>query len=129
MYTPDLTTPLPVADKTSRLVAPSINMNEDAEKYTMTVALPGLRRENIRISINGNTLQVDTHADRCLSLESMGNYEYNFSHGHRKLKLPDNADTILIHAFYTGGELTLIIPKGEPNAALLPSQPISIAIY
>jgi HSP20 family molecular chaperone IbpA len=105
-------------------------MDEDAEKYTMNVALPGLSREDICITIKGNTLHVDTQtSSNTLSVESQCYHEYDFSHGHRKLKLPDNADTILIHAFYKGGELTLIIPKGHSPEMFMPASPLSIAIY
>jgi HSP20 family protein len=106
-----------------------MNMNEDAEKYIMSLALPGLERENISVTLKGYTLQVETHAGSASLLKTNRHHEYDFTNELRRFVLPQNADAILIHAFYTRGELTLIIPKGNTPDTLMSPDLISIAIY
>ena len=129
MYTQDLSLPVPVKRVTAPIAAPSMNMHEDTEKYIMSLALPGLERENISVTLKGYTLQVETNAATTPLLKTNRHHEYDVTHELRRFILPQNADAILIHAFYAKGELTLIIPKGNTREALMSPDLISIAIY
>jgi HSP20 family protein len=129
MYTQDLSLPVPANSATAPIAAPSMNMDEDAEKYIMSLALPGLERENISVTLKGYTLQVETNAATASLMKTNRHHEYDVTHELRRFVLPQNADAILIHAFYTRGELTLIIPKGNTPDTLMSPDLISIAIY
>ena len=96
--------------------APAVNVKEDVEKYTMEIAVPGLKKEFCRINVtNQGYLEVklenkmehkdEDKKEHYLRRElSYTNYEQTYS-------LPDNVDQSKISAQVSDGVLKIVMPK------------------
>ena len=76
--------------------APAVNVKEDNEKYTMEVAVPGIKKEYVR---------VEEHKEHYLRREfSYSNYQQTYT-------LPEDVDKAHIAAKVSDGILTITLPK------------------
>jgi len=94
---------------------PSVDIYEDKDKMTVRAELPGMRKEDIEVSLDGNTLticgerkQEEEHKEG----ESYRSERY-FGRFQRSITLPTAADPGKIQASYKDGILTVTCPKSE----------------
>lgn len=96
---------------------PAMNVAEDDKTLTVSVELPGLRLEDIRVDLTGNLLTIQ--AERRLEDDKKNGHfhrvERHYGSLSRSLTLPDGLDREAIDAVYKDGLLTLRIPKVEPT--------------
>lgn len=101
---------------------PQAEISEIEESYLLKLALPGYKKENISINLEGNKLTIsgeikaETEAkeeDKKVKFYLREIRNGNFS---RAFSLPKNADTEKIEANFTDGILSLLIPKSETKA-------------
>lgn len=94
---------------------PLANINERKEEYIITLAAPGLNRQNLHINVSNNKMFIKAEKeDKQATKESNSvQSEYDFREWAREFILPANADSYFIHAFYTNGELEVHIPKSD----------------
>lgn len=94
---------------------PLANIGEKKEDYIITIAVPGLHRDDFKIESNNSILTIsakqtsqnaDYKIDRC---------EYNLAQWTRAFQLPDDADVIMAHAEHIHGEIIIHIPRSESN--------------
>ena len=91
--------------------APAVNVKEDNEKYTMEVAVPGIKKEYVRVSLDadGNlNLAIEN------KLEHKEHYlrrEFSYSNYQQTYTLPDDVDKTKIAAKVADGILTITLPK------------------
>ena len=102
---------------------PSINITEEKDNFLVSMAAPGLKKEDFDIDLEGNmlTISCERESDTKNSNgsgngkeKSSGGYshrEYNYSYFSRTVTLPDSADNSKITAKYNDGILSLTIPK------------------
>ncbi|MCX7661142.1 MAG: Hsp20/alpha crystallin family protein [Candidatus Omnitrophica bacterium] len=94
---------------------PSLDVSEDKESISVKVDLPGVKQEDIDVSIHGNILTIK--GERKKEAESKDkNYhrvERFFGSFVRSLTLPQYADTNKVKASYKDGVLEITIPKTE----------------
>jgi len=96
------------------LCAPLVDVYEIEDEYVMSVNLPGIPKEKIRIKIEDSHLVIMAKADLkeieqrnyILSETSTGNY-------FRKFKLADSINIEKIVAKYSNGQLMINLPKQE----------------
>lgn len=94
---------------------PSVNIREEKERYSVEMAAPGLKKEDINVDVEGNMLTIsckkeeETQGDQ----DDYSHREYNYSCFRRSFTLPENADSGKISARYADGVLQLGIPKRE----------------
>jgi HSP20 family protein len=111
---------------------PSINITEEKNNFLVSMAAPGLKKEDFNIDLDGNMLTISCEKES----EDKGNgngketsgysrREYNYSYFSRTVTLPDSADSKGISAKYTDGILNLTIPK-KPEAAKGTTQKIKV---
>ena len=96
---------------------PSVNIREEKDKYSVELAVPGLKKEDINVDVEGNMLTISCEKEE-ETKEGENDYshrEYNYSSFSRSLTLPENVDSSKISARYTDGVLRLGIPKREPS--------------
>jgi HSP20 family protein len=93
----------------------AMNINEGKEEYIIYVAVPGIQREDIGISIKNKTLTVSAAKKEVLHYFMDSNKE-DFSNWTECFTLPTDADTIMTAAIYRNGELQIHIPKGNAEA-------------
>ena len=112
----------------TKATAPAINVLETPKDYKMEMAVPGLRKEWVRVNINNDGLlhvaienkmehkeedrecncRKERH-ERYLRREfTYGNYEQSYT-------LPDDVERDKISASVADGILTIVIPKTTPE--------------
>ena len=94
---------------------PLTDIYEDKEKYTLKLDLPGIKKDDVKISFVDNKLSIsgersqDTeHKDsKCHRIErSFGRY-------YRSFNLPENVQSEKINGEFKVGQLTISVPKAE----------------
>jgi HSP20 family protein len=94
---------------------PAVDVMEDKECVRITAELPGVRQEDVRLSLENSLLtirgekksQVEEKRDRAHRVERQyGSFERSFS-------LPSTVDVERIEARFTDGVLTVTLPKAE----------------
>lgn len=104
--------------------APAVNVKETAEDYTMEVAVPGLKKEWVRVNIdNEGNLKLaienkfehkEENKDNKNGDEKHVHYlrrEFSYSNYEQTYVLPDDVDRNKISAKVADGVLTVVIPK------------------
>jgi HSP20 family protein len=90
---------------------------ETAHAVVVRLELPGLKREDIQVSIDRGTLRI--RGDKRLAERTQGRtYHLNeraFGRFERAFNLPHNIDTTNAEVAYQDGLLTVIVPKTEPS--------------
>jgi len=96
---------------------PSINVKEDADKYLIMIAIPGIDKEDCKLIINDGVLKVYSETENedsnLKEKGSYSHYEYNYKYFSRSLVLPKNIDTQSVSSKYKNGELIITLPKKE----------------
>lgn len=100
---------------------PDMNVAETNTEYLFTLAAPGLRRENILISICGNTMILSAKKEIPAAKVTPVNTEYDYSQWTKMFVLPKDADCLLTQAEYQYGELNIHVPKGNRSVQKKPS--------
>lgn len=94
---------------------PAVNIKEDEKQYTIMLAVPGLKKDDCKITVEDNNLIIsaETKDGRSDEGDNYSRYEYNFSSFSRSFTLPQNADVENISAEQKDGELIIELPKKE----------------
>jgi len=97
---------------------PAVNERVDEKGYYLEIDLPGVKKEDIDISVNDGVLVIS--GERKLEKkEEKPNYtriESFFGRFERAFKLPTDADLDNIEAKYEDGVLKIFIPKKQKPA-------------
>jgi len=107
---------------------PSLNIKEEKNNYLMEMAVPGLKKDDFDINMEGNLLTVSCNKETETKDNGTDNFsrrEYSYSSFSRTVTLPDYADSTKIGAKYNEGILTLTIPK-KPEAQRVTGQKIKV---
>jgi HSP20 family protein len=115
-------------DSNDLSTVPSINITEGKNNYKVSMAAPGLKKEDFDIRVDNNVLTISCETETENKEEGPENYsrrEYNYSSFSRSVALPEYADTKGIEAKYADGILNLEIPK-KPEALKNESQKIEV---
>lgn len=98
---------------------PAVNIKETSDNFEVEVAAPGMRKEDFKIQLDGNTLTIysESHhgrTDESNSDEKYTRREFSYQSFQRVFVLPkDVVDEERIEAKYESGLLKLKIPKRE----------------
>ena len=103
-----------VPDSFGSGVFPAVNVAEDGEALRVEAEIPGIRPEDLDITITGKTLTL--RGER--KLEEVGNVSYHRRERkggsfHKAITLPHEINTEKIEAKFKDGVLTLVLPKPE----------------
>ncbi|MFW9897207.1 MAG: Hsp20/alpha crystallin family protein [Candidatus Thorarchaeota archaeon] len=92
---------------------PLINISEDDKKYKIDAELPGLDKEDIKISVIDDRLEIkgENESESNDEKENFTRREYQSSSYYRRFKLPKNADKSKIDAELKNGRLEISMPK------------------
>lgn len=95
--------------------APVLDVQEDKDNFRVRVELPGLKREDITVSIEDGTLVISGErktetADEGTEVHRQERYYGKFS---RALTLPSAVAADQVKAVYKDGILTVTLPKAE----------------
>lgn len=95
--------------------APALDLREDKDNLVASVELPGMRKENLDVSVHDGVLSVSGERSRESRSEEGGTYrsERFFGRFHRTVALPKPVKVDAIKATYKDGVLTVTMPKTE----------------
>jgi HSP20 family protein len=95
--------------------SPALDVYEDKDKITVRAELPGMKKEDIEVSLDGNILSLS--GERKEEKEGQEGEPYRseryFGRFQRSLTLPTRVQAEKIQASYKDGVLTVTLPKSE----------------
>ena len=97
---------------------PAVNEKVDEKGYYLEIDLPGVKKENIDISVNDGILTIsgERKLEKKEEKENYVRIESFFGRFERSFKLPPDADLDNIEAKYEDGVLKIFIPKKKKPA-------------
>jgi len=92
---------------------PNVNTREGKEAYHIELDLPGIKKENVDISVEENTLTILGTRELKDEIKEENYYKVESSYGKfsRSFSLPEKVDIENIKAVSQDGVLEVIIPK------------------
>jgi len=94
---------------------PAVDLVEQSDRYVLTVELPGMRREDVRIDTQGDTIVVSgQRPGQSCCPERYQQFERGQGHFSRSFRfaLPISSDDVVAELVL--GVLTVSIPKRQP---------------
>jgi HSP20 family protein len=94
---------------------PAVDIYEDKDKYVVKAELPGMRKEDIQVSLDGNTLTISgerKHEEEKKEGETYRSERY-FGRFQRSVTLPAQVQANKVEANYKDGVLSVTVPKAE----------------
>lgn len=91
-----------------------MDVGEDDKAYTVHAEIPGVRKEDINVSIDGNQLAISAEVKNEKEVkegEKVLRSERYFGRISRTLALPQDVDETSAQAKYNNGVLELLLPK------------------
>lgn len=94
---------------------PALDIYEDKDKYVAKAEMPGMKKEDIDVSLEGNTLTVSGERKQEEEKKEGDTYraERFFGRFQRSVTLPAAVDPNKIEATYKDGVLTVTVPKTD----------------
>src|SRR6202047_4778746 len=92
---------------------PAVDVYQDKEQFTVYAELPGLKKEEIEISLHDDTLTISGERKREESTEQEFLTERSYGKFQRSLTLPSAVDAEAVKANYKNGLLQVVLPKAE----------------
>ena len=94
---------------------PLVNVTEGGDNYYVRAELPGIKAEDLDISVTGNSLSIAGER-RIRAEDEKANYhrrEREAGKFSRVISLPAQVDTAKVEASCVDGILTVVLPKSE----------------
>jgi len=100
---------------TGSVWAPAIEVKEKAGKLLVTAELPGLKKEDVKVRLEGDTLVVEGERRQEKEEKTEGFFHSERSYGKffRSLLLPEGTKADLIAAQFNNGVLEVTVPLAE----------------
>jgi len=95
--------------------SPVIDIEEDDDNYFVKAEIPGMKKEDVKISVRGNALSVSGERKQESETKNKTFHRIEQSYGKfmRTITLPSEIDTERVKATYKDGILTVTLPKPE----------------
>jgi HSP20 family protein len=96
---------------------PDIEIHEEADHYALSADLPGFKKEDFDISVQGNTLTLKGERKQEKERKEKGAYfsEKYYGAFSRTLEFPTEIQTDKVKASYKDGVLEVNLPKSESS--------------
>ena len=97
------------------LWAPALDISETDDEIRIKAELPGVKKEDVSISISNNILAIRGEKKREVEEEKENFHRVERIDGsfHRSLELPSVVQTEKVEASFEGGVLNIVLPKSE----------------
>jgi HSP20 family protein len=97
------------------LTVPFVNVIEEKNSYKLSLAAPGLKKEDFKIDVEGNilTISAEVEDEKKEKDNTYSRREYNYSNFSRSFNMPESINKDKIEAHYDEGILKLKLPKNE----------------
>lgn len=110
------------------LSVPGVNITDNANDFCVSLAVPGMKKDDFKIDIEGNMLIIS-----CETVESKEEKdtkytrkEYNYSSFSRSFTIPEEVNREKIEARYENGVLKLSLQKKEGTKKITASKHIAV---
>lgn len=115
LFEDSFVSPLTLRSYNGEAVPPALDVHQNADEIVVTAALPGLKAEDVDITITGQTLSIrgEFKADEEITRDQYLYRERRFGTFHRQLQLPVRVQGDAATATFEDGVLRLSIPKSE----------------
>ncbi len=92
---------------------PALDVHEDPERYTVTVELPAVKKDDVTVEVHDNVLVLrgEKRSEREEEKEHARYVERRYGSFRRSFSLPADAQADRIQASFGDGVLTLTIPR------------------
>lgn len=109
----------PLVRQYENMIEMRMDVTENDSDYRVTIDIPGVKKENIDVSIDGNQVTVTAEASREKKREDEKElYSERYEgRAYRSFTLPSEVDSARAEASYDGGVLSLTLPKKASAAA------------
>jgi HSP20 family protein len=109
----------------SQYWTPDLDITEEKDQYVFKADLPGLKKEDIKISVQDDiiTIEGERQSETVSEDKQIHRRERSYGRFTRSLNLGNRVDFTKIKANYKDGVLELIVPKAEE------SKPKSIDVH
>lgn len=96
----------------SRFV-PSVDISENDKGYDVEVSVPGMKKDDIKLEVEGNTLHIsgEKKVEDKKEEKTFHRVESQYGYFHRSFDLPEEAQLENIEANYQDGVLNIHVPK------------------
>ena len=94
---------------------PAVDVFEDKESLKIVAELPGLKPEDVKITMENNTLTLRGEKKQVAEEKNERVHRYERSYGsfERSFALPNTVDAEKVAAAFENGVLTVTLPKAE----------------
>jgi len=94
---------------------PSVDITEDGDKLTLAAEMPGVKKEDVKISLNNGILTIEGEKKQAKEEKAENSYRSERYYGKftRSFNLTSEIDAEKIKADYDSGILTITLPKSE----------------
>jgi HSP20 family protein len=107
---------------------PAVNITEQKDEFMVSLAAPGLKKDDFKIDVDGNLLTISSEKEEKKE-EKEARYtrkEYNYTSFERSFTIPDEVNKEKIEARYEDGILKLALPKKEEAKKMAISKHIAV---
>lgn len=97
---------------------PAANVKENDKAFHIELAVPGFKKEDIKVQVEGDMLNVsaETRSEKKDENEKYNRREFSYSSFARSFRLPESVQQDNISAKYENGILELVVAKKEPGS-------------
>lgn len=107
---------------------PAVNITENKDFYTVSLAAPGLTKEDFKIAIEDNMLTISSQKEEKKEEKEhrFTRQEYSFTSFTRSFTMPVDVKPEAIEARYENGVLNIQLPRKEETKEALASKRIAL---
>ncbi len=107
---------------------PAVNIKEQKDDYLVSLAVPGMQKDDFKIDVEGNMLTISCEKKEKKEEKDVRytRKEYNYSSFERSFTLPDEVIKEKIDAHYEDGLLKISLPKKEEAKKIAISKHITV---
>ena len=105
----------PASDLAHAATLPPADVSEDGNAYTVSVEVPGIKPEDVQLSVQDNTLslRVTRRADKTDETTTYRHVERFYGTFERYFPFASAVDSSKVRATYQDGILAVVLPKAE----------------
>ncbi|MFM6924871.1 MAG: Hsp20/alpha crystallin family protein [Ferruginibacter sp.] len=94
---------------------PAVNITENKDEFQVSMAVPGMKKDDFRIDVDGNMLTISSKKEESKEEKDkkFTRKEYNYSSFSRSFTLPEEINKEKIEARYDDGVLKITLPRNE----------------
>ena len=110
------------------MTLPAVNVTENNDNYTVSLAAPGLKKEDFKVDVDGHMLTISSEKEvkKEENDEKYTRKEYSYSSFSRSFTLPEDVKQDAIDAKYENGILSIRLPRKEETKKIAASKKVTV---